>query len=131
MPNPMRYDCGQSGCFLTESPSFGINSALQDVLGRNRSPMDVDGLLEMRGHFLILEYKKGEEALGQGAEIALRQLTRTPRFFVWIIRVDGDLYQVTQLGPQAGQDQRFGVEDWDSFGKRVKDWMEESEKEGW
>lgn len=48
---------------------------------------DIDLIYERKGHFLVVEFKRGAEQLSRGQELMLKQLAKTPRFAV--VKVDG------------------------------------------
>lgn len=50
------------------------------------SPMDIDTVVERRGHFLIIETKYPEETLDKGPRITLEQLSRQANFTVLLVR---------------------------------------------
>lgn len=51
-------------------------------LPRDIQPSDIDGILEVRGRFLVMERKKPGEDTREGQEILLKALSRLPRFTV-------------------------------------------------
>lgn len=67
---------------------------------------DIDGIVERRGYFLILEGKPLGATLAQGQEIMLRKLADTPRFTV--ILVEGEapntVWRLTDIGRNRSWD---------------------------
>lgn len=58
-PNPIVWDCGSKGCFnLFCRPKI---EQLADFLPRDTAFTDVDGIHEVDGRFLLLEWKSGTE----------------------------------------------------------------------
>lgn len=53
--------------------------------GNGMAPMDVDGLFERHGYFLVLESKLPGDELSGGQERALQALARLPQFLVVVV----------------------------------------------
>lgn len=45
-------------------------------------PTDVDGIVERRGKFLVIEYKSGDTAIPRGQTVLLKRLSLLPAFTV-------------------------------------------------
>ena len=54
------------------------------------TPCDLDGIIERKGKFLILEWKREGERTSEGLRRTLQALAGTPGFQVWIVRGDTD-----------------------------------------
>jgi hypothetical protein len=48
-------------------------------------PSNVDAMMERRGRFLAMEFKKPNEEFGEGQKIFLRALAKKPDTTVWIV----------------------------------------------
>ena len=48
-------------------------------------PVNIDMLYEINGHFLIGEWKAANEKISEGQKIALKALSKEPKFIVLII----------------------------------------------
>ena len=72
MTRAMRWDCDKDGCFnLKRRPKFGV---FDDCFPRRINFTDVDGIIEMGGKFLMLEWK------GDGGSIQRAQHLLYERF---------------------------------------------------
>lgn len=58
---------------------------LNDVLPGKIRPMDIDGIIERNGHFLVLEGKPLGKRIKTGQRITLRQLSKRKNFSVLIL----------------------------------------------
>ena len=76
---------------------------LHGCFGGAIRPSDIDGIIERKGHFLVLEKKpKGYEFRG-GQKILFGQLAGLPKFTVVILRGDGQAVDSMQVWGQAEQ----------------------------
>lgn len=78
-----RYDCQQRGCYIDLLPSW---DDLIEVFPRHIRPTDVDGMVEINGHILILEEKTQGKPLDNGQRRALKALTERPHTTVVVFR---------------------------------------------
>jgi hypothetical protein len=114
-----RYDCSTGGCYVANLPSW------DDMLAcfpRGIRPTDVDGMVEINGHVLILEEKQAGVALQHGQGQAFRTLARMgATVMVFRPRPDGRVDLLT-MTPQSGPDgwQPVGR---DEFHARVRGWV--------
>ena len=82
-PQTLRHRCASRGCYLQRhAPNWRCIGDLPDGM----SVMDVDGVLEHRGHFLWLEYKGPDGLLSVGESLTLEALARCPGHTVLVIR---------------------------------------------
>lgn len=51
---------------------------------------DVDSFVEVGGHFLVIEWKLGDQVLPRGQGLALARLAKQPRTTVWVLWTDAD-----------------------------------------
>lgn len=77
----LRWGCEADGCYRDELPDWTpFNEALAPcALG------DIDGLVERRGHFLVIEWKRPGASMQRAQERALAALDALPQFTVWIV----------------------------------------------
>ena len=54
------------------------------------TPCDLDGIIERKGKFLVLEWKREGEKTSEGLRRTLQALAGMPGFQVWIVRGDTD-----------------------------------------
>ena len=87
----------------------------------NIGPMDIDFMLERRGHVLIMEFKPDDVALSTGQRMTLRTLQKMG-CDVWIVKGTGPLYHMTRLGEPGGV---LTVTE-PQLGRMVADWFEEA-----
>lgn len=82
-PHHIRHSCQGQGCFLDlHAPNWGV---LDGVLPRGIRPSDLDGVIEMNGRFLWLEYKGPGAALPRGQRLMYEALALTPKHTVMVI----------------------------------------------
>jgi hypothetical protein len=53
-------------------------------------PCNIDGIIERKGKFLVLEWKREGEGMSEGLRRTLQALAGTTGFQVWIVRGDTD-----------------------------------------
>jgi len=90
------------------------------------TPCDLDGIIERKGKFLVLEWKRKGEGMSEGLRRTLQALATTPNFQVWVIRGDTDeglkIAQFFFVPPQ-GKPMLLG-EGVDDFIRAYKLWFE-------
>lgn len=79
----LRHECARSGCYIDKLPCW---DDLITMFPRSIRPMDVDGMVEINGHFLFLEEKQAGKGLESGQGAALRMLSRIPGVTVTVFR---------------------------------------------
>lgn len=73
----MLWNCEALGCFnIKMRPKI---EAFADCFPGNIAMTDVDGVVEINGHFLFYEHKSGKLALPTGQRIMLQRLTAISR----------------------------------------------------
>lgn len=95
--NPLRWNCDRDGCFNRKHrPKIEI---FADDLPRNIAISDIDGTVEINGHFLFLEWKSGEcRDIPMGQEIWAKQKTlQSPRNTYIIIFGDCETMEMTHI----------------------------------
>jgi len=70
--NPMRWDCAKQGCFNRKKrPKIEL---FADCFPRRIAFSDVDGIVEVKGNFLALEWKE-HQRLPKGQKILFERFT--------------------------------------------------------
>ena len=71
--NPMRWDCEKQGCFnRIKRPKIEV---FADCFPGRISFGDVDGVVEIDGHFLYLEWKPAQTTIATGQRILIERRT--------------------------------------------------------
>ena len=74
--NPMRHNCESQGCFnLNRRPKIEVFS---ECFPRKIAMADVDGVVEMGGRFLFLEWKTPDAPISFGGKLTLSSFSRIP-----------------------------------------------------
>ena len=78
----IRHDC-RNGCYLVNlhAPIHFFD----DCFGGNIEMMDIDGVVERNGHFLLLEWKTNGGTLHQGQRILLSKFTEKGKKFLAVV----------------------------------------------
>lgn len=85
--NPMRWDCERRGCWKVKcSPNIEY---FAHALPRKLAFSDLDGIAEVNGHFLILEWKSHGGDIPTGQRILFERLTKLHRN-ISVVVVDGN-----------------------------------------
>jgi hypothetical protein len=77
----LRHDCARSGCYKETLPDWGV---LDGCFPGRIAPTDIDGVVEVRGRVLVLEWKRPEGRLPQGQAILIDRLV-AKGFTVFVI----------------------------------------------
>lgn len=102
-----RHDCDAKGCYYEQLPNW---DDLIECFPRKIRPTDVDGMVEINGHFLFLEEKRAGVGPDEGQRRALLKLSERPSITTVFFRpaqsgihVPGDLEcLVFGQGPAEG-----------------------------
>lgn len=81
-----RHKCAGDGCYVKQLPDW------EDIIQRfprNIRPTDIDGMVEINGHFLFLEEKSAGAPIESGQRMALKSLSRNPNTTVLVFRPAG------------------------------------------
>lgn len=78
-----RHTCQGQGCYVAQLPSW---DDLIECFPRNIRPTDIDGLVEINGHFLFLEEKRAGASPDEGQRRALVELSKRERTTVVFMR---------------------------------------------
>ncbi len=118
--NPMRWDCATSGCFnLKKRPKI---ERFADCLPGRIAFSDIDGIAEINGNLLLLEWKD-HLCLNTGQRILFERLTRLCPATVLI--VEGDAEQMTVDAIRTvwrGQISPAEADDIDGLRLRIQQW---------
>lgn len=107
--NPLRWDCAKQGCFNQKKrPKIEV---FADCLPGKIAIGDVDGLVEIQGNLLFLEFK-AHSVIPRGQQILFKRLTRLAPAVVLVIEADTetmDIFGVSyiyqgQIEPQVAMD---------------------------
>lgn len=86
--NPLRWDCERQGCFnLKRRPKIEM---FAECFPRRISFGDVDGIVEVGGNALLLEWKSEERELPTGQRLLYQRLTRYGPVSVMIVIGDAE-----------------------------------------
>jgi len=121
--NPMRWDCRTQGCFnLKKRPKI---ERFADCLPGRIAFTDVDGLTELCGNFLYLEWKSHGD-LGAGQRILFERMTALCPATVLVVEGDAEHMTVRTLriawdgtiGPPRTaniEDLRTAIREWSAW----------------
>ena len=94
--NPLRYDCEKSGCF-----NLIMRARLEefaDCFPGRISMGDVDGIVEINGRVLFMEWKGlNAGAISMGQRILHERLSAIPKVTVILVRGDPQTMDVKEL----------------------------------
>ena len=91
----MRWDCEKRGCFnLKKRPKIEV---FAECFPRRINFGDVDGIVEINGHFLDLEWKPAVVKLNTGQRILFERLTKLAPFTVFMVAGDAETMEVDAL----------------------------------
>lgn len=115
-----RHDCACRGCYIEQLPSW---DDLIEAFPRRIRPTDIDGLVEVNGHILVLEEKCAGKGPDEGQRQALKVLSELPRVTVIFFRPLADgLELLTYPSPNGWQPITR-----DDFKAMLRRWAEHAE----
>ena len=80
--NPLRWDCATRGCFnVKKRPKIEV---FAECFPGNIQMGDVDGIVEINGQVLMLEWKE-HEPISTGQRIMYRRMTESPACHVIVV----------------------------------------------
>ena len=92
--NPMSYNCESQGCFnLMRRPKIEVFS---ECFPGKIAMGDVDGIVEINGHGLLLEWKSSDVELKTGQRIMYSRLTKHARLSVIVVQGNAQTMQVSR-----------------------------------
>ena len=91
----MRWDCGHSGCWKDKNLlKLGVfDECFPGKIGFS----DVDGVVEIDGNFLLLEWKYGDSILPEGQRIMFEKMTQDERWTVVIVNGNAESMEVSSV----------------------------------
>lgn len=94
--NPMRWDCEDRGCWKVKcSPNIEYFAG---ALPRKIAMTDLDGTVEVNGHFLFLEWKSHGADIPVGQRIYFERLTKlSDKIVAVVVAGDPDTMQVDKI----------------------------------
>ena len=93
--NPMRWNCSDRGCFnVKRRPKIEV---FHDCFPRRISFGDVDGIVEINGKALLLEWKSEPKPLPTGQRIMYERITKTGDLSVIIGCGDAETMETLQM----------------------------------
>jgi hypothetical protein len=97
-----------------------------DCFPRGISLGDLDSFVEINRHFLMIEWKVGDQQLGHGQSLAFNRLAHQPHTSVWVLWTteDGFITHGQRLGFHAS---RVAVDE-ETVKQRLKDWASSADK---
>lgn len=120
--NPMRWDCQRQGCFnIRKRPKIEI---FADCLPGRIAFGDVDGIVEINGNLLLLEWKD-HQAISTGQRILFERLTRLCPATVLIVEGDAEFMTIDSI--RVAWDGRIGPPqpaDLDGLREMIRAWAD-------
>jgi len=118
--NPMRWDCATRGCFnVKKRPKI---ERFADCLPGRIAFTDVDGIVEINGNLLLMEWKE-HRGVGVGQRILFERLTRFCPATVLIVEGDAESMAVdsvaTVWGGRIGPPQPVNL---NGLCEMIRDW---------
>lgn len=121
--NPMRWDCGRSGCFNMERrPKI---EEFADCFPRRINFGDIDGLVELNGKFCLLEWKGDGGMVREGQRRTYVEWTRVFGNIVFVVEGDAKTMAVRRYGIfWNGKQKPWTVADMSDLKIRIRDWAQ-------
>lgn len=113
----LRWDCDKDGCYKQLClPKWHV---LNDSLDPCKMT-DLDGMVERRGKFLVVEWKAPGQSVKNAQERALNALNRLDQFTVLVVHGTSDPMDPKMVRFPFGPDKATDLE---RFQKGVHDWF--------
>ena len=129
--NPMRWDCQKTGCFnVKKRPKI---EHFCECFPGSISFSDLDGVVEINGRFLMLEWKEEPKDIPTGQRIMFGWWVRAPdrMFTVLCLAGNAETMEITHamhfLGPNSRWKPREFHWAW-TFCKRWADWAQQQQR---
>lgn len=119
--NPLRWNCQERGCFnIKKRPKIELFAdCFPGAIGMG----DVDGIVELNSHFLLLEWKEALPVRA-GQRIMYQNMTRDRNFHVFVVIGNPESMQVSQYAIfNRGKMSPFVASDLEALKARVRDWV--------
>ena len=118
--NPMRHSCEYQGCFnLNRRPKIEV---FAECFPRKIAMADVDGVVEMGGRFLFLEWKTPNAPISWGGRMTLCSFSKIPGSIAIAAWGNAKTMDICQL--MLWWDGRCYESPYDPSLERLKTWME-------
>lgn len=126
--NPLRWDCVKSGCYnKILRPRI---EEFADCFPGRIAMSDVDGVVEIAGHFLFLEWKASGGSVSTGQRIMFEHLTKLSHK-ITVLVVKGHPREMTIEAVQIfhnGRAGAFEICDFDALKTRIRAWTDRASK---
>ena len=125
--NPLRWDCSSKGCYnSTVRPRI---EHFAQCFPRKIAMTDVDGMVEIGGNFLMLEWKQPPGTLGRGQEIMFEKLTKAGMpFRVYVVTGHSQTMEIEDFAIYENSTvQRFIDVDFNDLLASIKGWADWAE----
>lgn len=128
--NPLRWDCAAQGCFnLKRRPKIEL---FADCFPGRINFGDVDGIVEIGGNALLMEWKSEPRALPAGQRLLYQRLSRSGPVAVMIVVGDAETMRVdgTSIFDRGLRYPPYGYEPADlaCIKRRLAAWSEWAER---
>ena len=120
--NPMRWDCEKRGCFNKERrPKIEV---FCECFPGNISFGDVDGIVEINGRGLMLEWKTDTNKPTTGQRIMYERLTKSELITVILVVGNAKTMEVSHVGTfYKGKQSPLKSADLQGVKDRIKKWV--------
>lgn len=121
--NPLRWDCKKRGCFnIKRRPKIEV---FADCFPGNINFGDVDGIVEINGKALFLEWKTNLNELPLGQKIMYQRLTETRLLTVFCVVGNAETMEISHYSNFVGGNfHRYKTIDLDGLKERIKLWVD-------
>lgn len=123
--NPLRYDCKQRGACYNRVHRPKIEEFARFLPGKIAFG-DVDGIVEISGNALMIEWKSAPMALNAGQSIMYKRITNGKRFTVLCVAGNAETMEVThrQIYFDGKEPKEWTQSSFDDIGALIKRWSE-------
>lgn len=121
--NPLRWDCDSKGCFnLKKRPKIEL---FAECLPGNMAFGDIDGIAELNGNFLLLEWKQSISGdIGRGQAIMYERMASNPAWHVFVIVGDPETMKIERYAVfHSGKMSRWKPANIDDVKERIRGWV--------
>jgi hypothetical protein len=124
--NPMRWDCRTKGCFNKKRrPKIEV---FHDLFPRRISFGDVDGIVEINGYALVLEWKGHSVPIPVGQRIMWERLTESGMIVVLVVEGDAESMVVSGIAHfKRGKLYDSKDANMDELRRMIKSWVDWAE----
>lgn len=116
----MRWDCDRDGCFKVKKQlKLGhFDDCFPDLIGFS----DVDGIVEYKHRFLLIEWKPSRK-LSTGQRLTYERMSVHPEFSAVVVVGDAETMEVYEYCTfVGGVRSRWVSDDLDGLKRRIKQW---------